>query len=250
MGCRDFEYKHAEGIILLEAVTFDFWNTLYKGPPDAIISEQRGQDVRQVLLGEGLDFSLEDLQAAFKSAWKEAYCDQRIYGQDIGPLGQLNHALNYLGISRGSLNHSDDLYQAYTSTLLKFPPELNDGTLETLQALQGRFKLAVICNTGATPGVLLRRIMEQDSILDFFACLVFSDEVGFAKPNPLIFHLALENLKASSQAALHVGDDAITDVIGAKKAGMKAVWLEPRAVWPLIEADYHIKALPELLSLL
>lgn len=235
---------------MLKAVTFDFWNTLYKSPPDQVVSVQRGQDLRQALLREGWDFSLEKLQAAFKSAWLEAYDYQRVYGQDMGPSGQFKLVLRTLGLGEIDLSRQEVLFKAYTTTLIKLPPRLNDGTRETLQALRGRLKMAVICNTGVTPGSLLRKIMEKDLLLDFFDYLIFSDEVGFAKPNTRIFNLALEHLETAGQSALHVGDDAITDVIGAKKAGMQAAWLAPRADWSIPEADYHIKALPELLSIL
>lgn len=232
---------------MLEAITFDFWNTLYKGPPDAVVSGQRAWDVQQTLLAEGLEFDPQKLAEAFSSAWKEAYYIQRVYGRDPGPRGQVAHLMKRLGIKE--LHHPDDLYQAYTATLLKLPPEINDGVPETLRILGERFKLAVICNTGATPGLYLRQIMKKDQLFDYFTYLVFSDEVGCAKPDSGIFKLTVNHLSCIPEKAVHIGDDPITDVIGAKKAGLGAVWLAPGAEWRLPEADYHIKKVPELLSL-
>ncbi len=232
---------------MLLAITFDFWNTLYKGPPDAAVSGQRALDVQQVLLAEGLQFDLQTLSDAFKSAWREAYYSQRVYGRDPGPRGQVAHLIKKLGIKR--LLHPDDLYDAYTTTLLKLPPEINDGVPETLESLGERMKLAVICNTGATPGLYLRQIMKKDQLFDYFSHLVFSDEVVCAKPDPGIFKLTVKQLGCPPEKSIHIGDDPITDVIGAKRAGMKAVWLAPKADWRLPEADYHIKEVAELLNL-
>lgn len=232
---------------MLLAITFDFWNTLYKGPPDASVSEQRALDVQQILMAEGLEFDLQVLSDAFKGAWREAYYSQRVLGKDPGPRGQVAYLLKRLGIKQ--LCHPDDLYDAYTTTLLKLPPEINDGVPETLKSLGERLKLAVICNTGATPGLYLRQILKKDRLFDYFNYLVFSDEVVCAKPDPGIFNLTVKKLGCQPEKAIHIGDDPITDVIGAKKAGMKAVWLAPGSEWRLPEADYHIKKVPELLNL-
>lgn len=234
-------------ILVLMAITFDFWNTLYKGPPDAAVSRQRARDIQQTLLAEGLEYDLQALSDALKSAWIETYYSQRVYGRDPGPKGQVDHLKKKLGIKQ--LLRPDDLYDAYTTPLLKLPPEINDGVLETLENLAKHLKLAVICNTGATPGVYLRQIMKKDRLLDYFSQLVFSDEVVCAKPDPGIFILTVKKLGCQPEKAIHIGDDPITDVIGAKKAGMKAVWLAPGSEWRVPEADYHIKKVSELLNL-
>lgn len=233
---------------MLKAITFDFWNTLYKSPADTAVAEQRARDFQRVLLDQGLDYSLEILSESFRRAWKEIYTLQRVYGQDAGPRGQVKHILQMLGVN--PTKHWDDLYQAYAGALLKQPPEINEGVREILESLRGHYRMAVICNTGATPGVYLRQLMRADQIRDHFDTLVFSDEVALAKPSPGIFRMALSQLECGQEHAMHVGDDPITDVIGAKKAGLKAVWLAPKADWPVPEADYHIKKLSELLNLL
>ncbi len=232
---------------MLKLITFDFWNTLYKGPPDAAISEQRASDVQSVLREYGIELSIPVLQDSFWSAWREAYISQRIYGRDSGPRSQVEHVLRVLGLHH--LHNHEEIYEAYTRALLKQPPALNDGVRETIASLRARFDLAVICNTGATPGIHLRTIMRNDGLLDNFDLLVFSDETGFSKPDPAIFNYVLDKLHCKNSSAMHIGDDVITDVIGAKKAGWSAVWLAPRTFWPLPEADYCIETIPDLLKL-
>jgi len=44
-----------------------------------------------------------------------------------------------------------------------------------------------------------------------------------AKPDPAIFRIALRALGASANAVVHVGDDPIADVQGARATGLRAV---------------------------
>ena len=46
---------------------------------------------------------------------------------------------------------------------------------------------------------------------------------GVRKPDPLIFWLTLDELGVAPEHAVHVGDDPVLDVQGAKDAGMRAI---------------------------
>lgn len=56
-----------------------------------------------------------------------------------------------------------------------------------------------------------------------FAGLSFSDEVGMAKPHSHIFELTVEKLDCELEEAVHIGDSEYSDIVGAKKANMKAI---------------------------
>ncbi|MDD2619981.1 MAG: HAD family hydrolase [Syntrophomonadaceae bacterium] len=233
---------------MIKAITFDFWNTLYKIPADKCLSSIRIKDFGAILRQAGLEFSPEDLRVAFKTSWQHAWYQQRAYGLDITPRGHVKGILEKLEIPM-TTELEKAAYEAYTRALQELPPVVNDGVRETLPLLADKYRMAVICNTGATPGVILRELVKKDGLDDYFAFMVFSDEVGFAKPSVEIFDYTLKKLGIVNSAAAHIGDDAITDVIGAKKAGMKAVWLAPDEDWAVPEADYHIWNVNELLKL-
>jgi putative hydrolase of the HAD superfamily len=57
------------------------------------------------------------------------------------------------------------------------------------------------------------------------AATVSSSEHGFMKPNPSIFHAALQLVDVPASAAVMVGDSDRQDVEGALRAGMRAVLL-------------------------
>jgi phosphoglycolate phosphatase len=52
---------------------------------------------------------------------------------------------------------------------------------------------------------------------------VFSDEVGVRKPDPAIFLGALRAVGGDPATAIHVGDDGMLDVGGARAAGMRVI---------------------------
>jgi putative hydrolase of the HAD superfamily len=60
---------------------------------------------------------------------------------------------------------------------------------------------------------------------DLFASLTFSQEAGAEKPDPRVFALALRRAGCDPGEAIHVGDSWTADYDGARKAGLRAAWL-------------------------
>lgn len=56
--------------------------------------------------------------------------------------------------------------------------------------------------------------------------VAIAGEVGAAKPDPLIFHSACAALDCEPHEAWHVGDRLVADAVGARNAGLNAVWLD------------------------
>ncbi|MGI5921117.1 MAG: HAD family hydrolase [Syntrophomonadaceae bacterium] len=233
---------------MIEAITFDFWNTLFKIPEDTRASSRRISKFCAAMFKRGYEVDEQDVRAAFRDCTKHANFCQMNYGRDITPRGHIDFILERLNLNVDS-NTWDQAYHDYTTAILEFPPLVNDSVKETLPTLAKKYKLAVICNTGITPGSILRQFIKNNGLEEYFQMLVFSDEVGWAKPNPQIFHHTLKGIRVLNSQAAHIGDDAITDIIGAKKAGMQAVWLAPRAESAVPECDYHVRSVRELITL-
>ena len=92
-----------------------------------------------------------------------------------------------------------------------------------LEALRSRFRMSVISNANGTVREKLRRV----GLLPFFETVLDSHEEGIEKPDPRIFHAALERTKTRVEEALYIGDIYHIDVAGARAAGMEAVLLDP-----------------------
>jgi len=94
---------------------------------------------------------------------------------------------------------------------------------ETLDALSAaNIRLGLVCDTGFTPGRVVRRLLEEAGLADHLEVLGFSDEVGVPKPGSEIFAKVLAELGVRPPEAIHVGDLKRTDIAGAHDMGMHA----------------------------
>jgi putative hydrolase of the HAD superfamily len=93
------------------------------------------------------------------------------------------------------------------------------GTRDSLQRLRAEYAIAVISNADGRIDAVLQRC----GIVDCFASITDSGNVGHEKPHPAIFEVALREMNARPSASLYVGDVYSVDYVGARNAGMQAV---------------------------
>ncbi len=107
------------------------------------------------------------------------------------------------------------------------------------------YRMAIISNADGKVGRLLKHL----ELEHFFECIIDSKIVGVEKPDPAIFNLALQEIKLSAQACIYVGDNYDRDVVGARRAGLTPVLLDPFDV--VAERDVlRIKTLADLTKML
>ncbi|MBN1562597.1 MAG: HAD family hydrolase [Anaerolineae bacterium] len=82
--------------------------------------------------------------------------------------------------------------------------------------------LSIISNNGQTQS---REKLDHMGLLDRFVDVVTPDMAGVSKPDPGIFALAGERLKADPQQCVYVGDKLTSDARGAAGAGWRGVWV-------------------------
>jgi HAD superfamily hydrolase (TIGR01509 family) len=110
--------------------------------------------------------------------------------------------------------------------------------------------LGLVSNT-FVPGFAHDHHLAGIGLLDLLPVRVYSSEVGHRKPDRRIFQAALDRLNTTPQQTLFVGDLVKTDIVGAKRLGMKTALKQPwsnRA--PHRIADYVIHHVSDLLALL
>jgi HAD superfamily hydrolase (TIGR01509 family) len=123
---------------------------------------------------------------------------------------------------------------------------VEEGTAALLDALraQGR-ALGVVSNAdGRVAGFL-----DRAGLLDRFDFVVDSALVGVEKPDPRIFQVALHHAGVAPAEAMHVGDLYDVDVLGARRAGLAPVLLDPDDRYGGADCP-RVRGLPELLVLL
>ena len=84
-------------------------------------------------------------------------------------------------------------------------------------------RVAIITNG---PSGLQRAKLAAVGIADGFDAVLVSGERGVQKPDPAIFALAVDELGVTAAEALHIGDNQVADVAGARSAGLTAVWID------------------------
>ncbi|BAL26995.1 HAD family hydrolase [Azoarcus sp. KH32C] len=100
--------------------------------------------------------------------------------------------------------------------------------LPALEFLAARYPLVSISNGNADVSRL--------EVAPLFVASVSALKVGVSKPDPRIFRVAAEAVGVQPHEVLHVGDDAVLDVLGARDAGMQAVWINrEQKPWPHTE---------------
>lgn len=124
------------------------------------------------------------------------------------------------------------------------------GAEELLLEVGERATVAVVTNNLLAEQ---RDKLEALGIARYVDVLVASEEVGVAKPDPEIFRVALERVGCSPEEAVMIGDSWESDVVGARAAGIPAVWLNRHGLaCPGPALAYEIRSLDpqELVGLL
>ncbi|MCL6537683.1 MAG: HAD-IA family hydrolase [Acidothermus sp.] len=119
-----------------------------------------------------------------------------------------------------------------------------DGVIDALRALAATgVAIAVVSNADGLVETTLRRCeVPVDVVID-------STVVGYAKPQPEIFHIALERLGVDPTAVVHVGDMALADVDGARAAGVHPLHLDPYGDCPHPPgAHAHVRSLADVVE--
>jgi YjjG family noncanonical pyrimidine nucleotidase len=127
---------------------------------------------------------------------------------------------------------------------------LMEGALETLQALHGRYHIAILTNGLKA---VQRPRLERSAIRDFVSEIIISEEVGVAKPAPGIFDAAFARMGEPARSeVLMIGDNLVADIQGAADYGLDTCWFNslhlPRPAE--IAITYEIGNLSELRALL
>lgn len=88
--------------------------------------------------------------------------------------------------------------------------------------VEAGYRVGVITNVTDDPAEML----EEAGLKECFVAITASCVTGCEKPDPRIFRAALDALDADPKEAVHVGDQMLADVEGARSVGMNAVLLD------------------------
>ncbi|HET9476177.1 MAG TPA: HAD-IA family hydrolase [Dehalococcoidia bacterium] len=116
---------------------------------------------------------------------------------------------------------------------------------QVMEALRPHYRLALLSNADDD---FLHEALKRNGLE--FETIVTSEQAGAIKPQPEIFAHLSKALGLPAGRILYAGDNAVPDVLGSVRAGMKAAWINragtrrPRRVPP---PDIRVRSLSELL---
>ena len=123
--------------------------------------------------------------------------------------------------------------------------EFYEDTLPVLAQLKQSYQLVALTNGNAH--------IDKVGLGDYFDQQISAADVAAAKPDPAMFIEAMKRQGVPAEQTLHIGDHAVHDILGARAAGIRSVWVNRQGLpWQESEfrADYEIDDLHGLLDLL
>lgn len=214
---------------MIEAVTFDFWETLVSernGGHAEDLGGMRDRHVRawvEVLRDAGMPAFEDRVVAAFDRNWKVFH--ERWHANEPHATTDATDLMCRFLDLEPTTEVRDALLAVFADVGRTAPLHLAPGIEGCLRALRDAgVRLGIVCDVGITPSAVLRGRLDAFGILDAFDAWSFSDETGCFKPFPEAFLHALGTLGVDDPArAAHVGDGRRTDVAGARALGMTSI---------------------------
>jgi putative hydrolase of the HAD superfamily len=190
----------------LDAVTVDAMGTLVE------LDDPSGR-LRTALAARGVERSRGEVKAAF-GAEVAYYLPRTVEGRDEASLLDLRRRCTAVFLEHtGAELDPESFVPAFVEAIVFRPLA---GARDALVRLRNAgLVLACVSNWD----VSLDSHLERSGLGGLFAATVSSAEARAAKPDPAVFHVALERLGVSAGRALHVGDEN-ADREGAATAGL------------------------------
>ncbi|WP_330632263.1 HAD family hydrolase [Halocatena halophila] len=122
------------------------------------------------------------------------------------------------------------------------------GAIETLETLSESHSLGLITN--GVPDAQ-RPKLDVLGLEPYFDIVLFAGSELPAKPARAAFDHALDHLGSTAARSVHVGNSLESDVVGAQRAGIDAIWFVPyqhAGIKPDPRPAYTVESIPEVLD--
>jgi 2-haloalkanoic acid dehalogenase type II len=194
-----------------KALTLDLDDTLWPVAPTIRRAEARANDWFRTHAPE----VLQQFDVARRLALREALLAEHPQrAHDLGWMRQrqLERMLDESGHDPLRAVEVYDIFMAARQEVVLYPD-----ALAALAKLAARFPIAAVSNGNAD--------IKHIGLDAFFSFSLSASDYGAAKPDQGIYLEACRRLGFAPDEVLHVGDDPLTDVIGAQRAGLLTAWV-------------------------
>lgn len=206
-------------------LSFDLWLTLIKSNPEF-------KKKRNLLFKDffEVDATIEKVNEVVR--YYDVLCNN--INEKTG-LNLNTHEIYYLilnalqvDLSKIASNKLSEFYDETEVLFMNYKPELifPDIKLQFEEMVSEGKSINILSNTGFIKGKSLRKLISYYELTEYFTFQIYSDEVGYSKPNNEIFQLVFDQVNKSNETQkkeiLHIGDNIIADYNGAVNFGFDA----------------------------
>jgi len=217
-------------------VFFDLDHTLWDFEKNSALAFET------ILKKHGIQVDVAEFVAKYvpvNSRYWKLYQDDQVTQEQLryGRLKDVFDAINY--------EISDETIHLLAEEYIHYLPQYNhlfEGTIELLNYLKPKYKLHIITNGF---NQIQFNKLKNSNIAHYFETVTNSENAGFKKPNPQIFHYALEISKSNKETSVMIGDNFEADIEGALNVGIDAIMFNEHN----IEVAEDIKQVNNLLAL-
>ncbi len=225
----------------VKAVTFDAYGTIIDFDEKDFIAAFAEIMAHQGLQGSAHELWRRFLRAAYRL--RNENHEHPSYHRFVEAWArQFQEAFSQMGLA--GKPHEAALYLRHKLAQATAHPEAH----EVLGAVRSRYRVALLSNADDD---FLGECLQRNNLS--FDLVVTSETARALKPDPAIFLHLVQALGLEPSDVVYVGDNPLPDILGAKRAGLRAVWLDrfgrrrPRRIPP---PDLKIKSLRHLLPAL
>ncbi|MBI5714151.1 MAG: HAD family hydrolase [Chloroflexi bacterium] len=217
---------------MLRGLIFDLGSTLIYNQHNNQWSQLRPRLVADLVVdlkAQGLTFDNEQFTAAFIRNIEDFDQQRQTHFKEITTEYILRVTFKELNIQADHLNLPRALAALFSFSESQWQPMPH--VHPTLRLLQERgFKLAIVSNAADSANV--QRLIDNAHLRSYFDPIIISANVGVRKPNPRIFDPVLKTWGFTANEVVVIGDTLGADILGAKNAHIKSIWVTMQADTP------------------
>jgi HAD superfamily hydrolase (TIGR01509 family) len=235
-------------MIETQAVLFDAYGTVLEvGTYHRDITEHVVQQSDTLF---GITTSVEEFNAYWNEEFECAFRDVIAY------CGEFRNMRDLYGITARNVFHRYGIRvsDAYVDKMNRFFKKMLDEAVTIIPNVKKT--LEILYTNGCRLGMVSNGDAEElsdhlNGVSDFFDVIVTSEEFKVYKPHARLFDEAIRKMDVVREATAFVGDTITSDVLGAKKAGLTAIWYnkKQRIPKPEIRPDFEIRDMAEILEI-
>jgi putative hydrolase of the HAD superfamily len=136
----------------------------------------------------------------------------------------------------------DDLWSYHTEHNL-----WEDVPADVFPALDRLASLGVTLAVASNANGVLQRAFERVGLTRYFHTICDSCVEGAEKPDPRFFEIVLERCGGSAGTTMHVGDLYHVDIVGARRAGLRAMLMDPHDLYGEYDVE-RVRSLDEVVE--